>query len=454
MDPACGQPKPLSVVVSYSHKDEEHRRALKGVLSTLERQQLVDLWSDHRISPGADIDVEILKALGSADIVLLLVSYDFIASDYCYLRELSLALARHDEGASVVIPLIVRPCDWESLPFGRFKALPTDGVAITAWQNQDSAWLDVSKSLRSLIEEQHQRKRGGAGGHHIRSVRDHLRDEFSRLAKRYESPEELPASAISVGLKELDAVLDGIHLGDIVVFSGRPNMGHHDMALGCAIHVALKQKVPVLYISPRDSGSQIMRRSISAVGRVSWRRLTDGTLTEDDWPRVSNAIAILSEAKIDIDEFGMSGATPLPSRIESRLQKNDVRLIVIEGVDYFATETAEASALVRGLTELCKRYDVSIVCSLTVAPGPEKRWDKRPLIEDLNAWHCLEEEADQIAFFYRDEVYNSNSHHPGRVEILVVKNRHGSTGTVVAAYQESYCQVDGYRIVDASKGWE
>ena len=432
---------PLTVVVSYSHKDEEHRQALGSVLSTLQRQKLVDLWSDHRIKPGTDIDQEITDALCAADLVLLLISADFIASDYCYLRELKTALVRHEKRASVVVPLIVRPCDWEALPFGRLKALPTDGLPITTWQNRDSAWLDVSKNLRSLVEDLVQKKRLVQSPNKAETIRDHLRDEFTRLTKRYESPESLSVGAISLGVKELDVVFDGVHCGDLVVFAGRPNMGHHDLILGAAIHASLKQDVPVLFISPRDSGAQVMRRCISSVARVPWGALTDGDLGENDWPRLSAAITILSESKLTVEEFAVSAAGSLIGQIEERLNSG-CGMVVIEGLDYFAGDEAEAFALVRGLKGLCRRYSVPTVCSLTVPPGPEERYDKRPLVHDLKYWYCLEEEADQIALMYRDDVYDRHSVDAGVVEISVAKNRHGPVRSLRASFEAQYRRIE------------
>src|SRR2546427_4032486 len=129
---------------SYSHKDEPLRDKLEVHLSMLKRQGVIETWHDRRISPGMRMDKEISERLDTSDIVLLLVSPDFLASDYCYDIEMTKALQRHDAGEAVVIPVILRPCDWHEAPFGRLKALPKDGKAATKWTDLDDAFLDIA----------------------------------------------------------------------------------------------------------------------------------------------------------------------------------------------------------------------------------------------------------------------------------------------------------------------
>src|SRR5262245_25912977 len=129
----------VSVFFSYSHEDEQYRDQLEKHLATLKRQGLIDAWHDRRILAGDDFARQISDELGKANVVLLLVSASFLASDYCFGVEMKRALARHDAGEAHVIPVIVRPCDWHSAPFGRLLAAPRDGKAITTWSNFDEA---------------------------------------------------------------------------------------------------------------------------------------------------------------------------------------------------------------------------------------------------------------------------------------------------------------------------
>ncbi len=142
-----------NVFFSYSHADEALRNQLEIHLSSLKRQGVISAWHDRRILAGTEFDKAIDRNLEIADIVLLLVSPDFIASDYCYEREVNRAMQRHSEGNARVIPVILRPCDWHDLEFGRLLAAPTDGRAITKWPNADEAFLDVVKSIKAALRE-------------------------------------------------------------------------------------------------------------------------------------------------------------------------------------------------------------------------------------------------------------------------------------------------------------
>ena len=143
----------LEVFCSYSHVDEELHDKLASHLSPLRREGIISNWHDRRITGGKEFEGEIDKQLNSADIVLLLVSADFINSDYCFDIELEAAMQRHEKGDCRVIPVILRACDWTSVQFKKLLALPKDGKAITSWPNIDEAFTDVVKRLRSVTTE-------------------------------------------------------------------------------------------------------------------------------------------------------------------------------------------------------------------------------------------------------------------------------------------------------------
>lgn len=141
----------LNLFYSYSHRDEVFRNELEPHLKLLQRQGLINQWSDRQIEGGADWKKEISRELENADIILLLVSSDFIASDYCYDIEMKKALELHAAGGARVIPIILRNVDWQPAPFGKLKALPKDGKAITTWTDRDTAWRDVEEGLKKVI---------------------------------------------------------------------------------------------------------------------------------------------------------------------------------------------------------------------------------------------------------------------------------------------------------------
>jgi hypothetical protein len=140
-----------SVFFSYSHADEDLRNQLEKHLSALKHQGLLETWHDRRIAAGQAIHQEIDAHLEAADVILLLVSSDFLASDYCYQREMARAIERHEAGEAIIIPVILRPCDWHDTPFGELMAAPKDGLAITKWPNIDEAFLDVVTAIKGAL---------------------------------------------------------------------------------------------------------------------------------------------------------------------------------------------------------------------------------------------------------------------------------------------------------------
>jgi hypothetical protein len=152
--------KPVEIFCAYSHKDESLRDELEAHLSILKRRGLISAWHDRRISPGMRWDDEIGAHLNSADIILLLVSSDFINSEYCWNREVTQAMKRHLEREARVVPVILRDCVWDGTPFSALQALPKDGKPVKKWASQDEAFKDVVLGIRTVAEELSRRAPG------------------------------------------------------------------------------------------------------------------------------------------------------------------------------------------------------------------------------------------------------------------------------------------------------
>ncbi|GAB4562791.1 MAG: hypothetical protein Tsb0020_11400 [Haliangiales bacterium] len=146
------RPGPCRLFYSYCHADEARRDRLETHLKLLQRQGRIASWHDRRITPGSDWSQAIDQHLEAADIILLLVSADFLASDYCWSVETKRALERHHAGSARVIPIILRSCDWHQATFGRLQALPGDGKPVSQWDDEDDAWTEIARALRELID--------------------------------------------------------------------------------------------------------------------------------------------------------------------------------------------------------------------------------------------------------------------------------------------------------------
>ena len=141
-----------SVFMSYSHTDEQLRDELEKHLAGLRRQGVITTWHDRRIGPGEELHGQISAQLDAADIILLLISADFLDSDYCYDVEMTRAMERHEQGTARVIPVILRPCDWHGAPFGKLMAVPTDGKPVVKQATLDDGFLEVVRAIRQAAE--------------------------------------------------------------------------------------------------------------------------------------------------------------------------------------------------------------------------------------------------------------------------------------------------------------
>jgi len=151
-DPASPA-RPIEVFCAYSHRDEALRNELEAHVSLLKRRGVISVWHDRKIAAGKEWNEEINDHLNNADLILLLVSSDFIHSDYCYEKEMTRALSREQLREAIVIPIILRDCDWEFAPFSKLQALPKDGKPVMAWNNRDEALKDIAVGIRRVAED-------------------------------------------------------------------------------------------------------------------------------------------------------------------------------------------------------------------------------------------------------------------------------------------------------------
>ncbi|WP_051786441.1 toll/interleukin-1 receptor domain-containing protein [Endozoicomonas numazuensis] len=155
----------LNVFVSYAHADEQYKDEFRKHAAALRRNKIISLWNDREIVAGQEWESEITENLEQADIILLLISPDFLDSDFCYDIEMERAVQRHDEGSATVVPIILKDCDWAETPFAKIQGVPKDAKAVVTWSDRDTAWLDAIRSIKKAIEE-HKKKFQQSLPHH------------------------------------------------------------------------------------------------------------------------------------------------------------------------------------------------------------------------------------------------------------------------------------------------
>jgi replicative DNA helicase len=260
---------------------------------------------------------------------------------------------------------------------------------------------------------------------------------LDRVQEMADNPNDI--TGVPTGFYDLDRMTSGLQPGDLVVLAARPSMGKTAFAINIAEHVALNEGLPVAVFSMEMGASQLAVRVVGSIGRIDQGHLRSGKLTDDEWPRLTEAIEKLRTVSLHIDET--PGLTPSELRANARRlarQCGKLGLIVVDylqlmsgsggsGGDNRATELGEIS---RGLKMLAKELQCPVIALSQLNRSVEQRTDKRPMMSDLRESGAIEQDADIIMFIYRDDYYNKESKDPGVAEIIIGKQRNGPTGTV------------------------
>lgn len=278
---------------------------------------------------------------------------------------------------------------------------------------------------------------------------------IERIDELYNSGNAI--TGLSTGLDELDEKTSGFQNGDLIILAARPSMGKTALALNFAEHVALFEKKPVAVFSMEMPGQQLAMRLLSSNARIDQSRIRDGKLQTEDWPRLTAAANMLSNAQIYIDDEGGLSPAELRARARRLKRENGLGLIVIDYLQLMSipggTEgrTAEISEISRSLKALAKELEIPVIALSQLNRGLESRTDKRPMNSDLRESGGIEQDADVILFIYRDEYYNPNTDNPGVSEIIIGKQRNGPIGKVPAVFHGQYTRFEN--LPKGADGW-
>ena len=261
--------------------------------------------------------------------------------------------------------------------------------------------------------------------------------QINKLVKdSYQTIEELsandnPVTGIATGFKEFDEKTTGLHGGDLIIVAGRPSMGKTTFAMNLAEYASLKCDSSVAIFSMEMGGNQLSSRFISSIGRINQLKIRTGKLSDDDWPRVTQAVSLLSKAKMFIDDTPALNPNDIRARSRRLMRDNGLDMIIIDYLQLMqvsgSTENraTEISEISRSLKALARELNVPVVALSQLNRSLEQRTDKRPIMSDLRESGAIEQDADLISFIYRDEVYNEESPDKGKAEIIVAKQRNG-----------------------------
>jgi replicative DNA helicase len=264
---------------------------------------------------------------------------------------------------------------------------------------------------------------------------------LDRVQEMADNPNDV--TGVPSGFYDLDRMTAGFQAGDLIVLAARPSMGKTALAINIAEHVALNEGLPVAVFSMEMGAAQLAVRIVGSIGRIDQSHLRTGKLTDDEWPRLTEAIEKLRTISLHIDES--AGLTSSELRANARRLSRQCGKLGLIVVDYLqlmsgssndgenrATELGEIS---RGLKMLAKELQCPVIALSQLNRSVETRPDKRPMMSDLRESGAIEQDADIIMFIYRDEYYTKDAcKEPGVAEVIIAKQRNGPTGTVKLAF--------------------
>ena len=287
---------------------------------------------------------------------------------------------------------------------------------------------------------------GARGKKSYVEMRAAVHEAFQILSRRYESKDAV--TGLATGFADLDELTSGLQPADLIIVAARPSMGKTALAVNMAEHAAIKSRKAVAIFSMEMSASQLAFRLISSLGRIDQQHLRNGDLAEEDWPRVTSAITLLSETKILIDDTPALSPAELRARARRMKRQYDLGLIVVDYLQLMAVpgnkenRATEISEISRGLKALAKELNIPVIALSQLNRSLEQRTDKRPVMADLRESGAIEQDADVILFIYRDEYYDKESADKGLAEIIIGKQRNGPTGTVKLTFLGRYTRFE------------
>ena len=274
-----------------------------------------------------------------------------------------------------------------------------------------------------------------------------LKATVQRIDELFRSGSDL--TGISSGLEDLDQRTSGWQTGELVVLAARPSMGKTALALNFVEASIFSQTRPTLVFSMEMPSGSLIMRMLSSVGRIDQGKIRNGTLTEEDWPKLSAAVSKLKDKPLFIDDT--PGLSPQELRARTRRIAREHGNPAMIMVDYLQLmqlsgpsegRTQEISEISRSLKALAKEFDCPVIALSQLNRGVEQRPNKRPMSSDLRESGAIEQDADVILFIYRDEYYNEDSPDKGVAELIIGKQRNGEVGTCRAAFIGKYTRFE------------
>ena len=302
-------------------------------------------------------------------------------------------------------------------------------IVTMGYEEQEDARVLLDKAENLIFDVSQQKI-----DHSFSPIKDLLTESFEKIEDLYHRDNFI--TGVPTGFIELDEITTGFQPSELIIIAGRPSMGKTAFCLNIAQYAAMQHKIPVAIFSLEMSKAQIVQRMLCSEARIDTHALRRGRMPEEDWPKLSMAAGRLSAAPIFIDDT--AGISPLEIKAKARRLKarHNLGLVMIDYLQLIQTglkienRQQEISQISRSLKGLARELDVPVITVSQLSRAVEQRSVQRPRLSDLRESGAIEQDADVVAFLYREEYYKSKSSKKGIAEVIISKQRNGPTGTL------------------------
>lgn len=306
------------------------------------------------------------------------------------------------------------------------------------YTREDEVEVLLSEAEKKMMEVAHRKNAGDFK--HIKDVLVQTYDNIEQLQFR-----EGDVTGIPTGFRDLDRITAGFQRNDLIIVAARPSVGKTAFALNIAQSVAVKARENVAIFSLEMGADQLVMRMLCAEGNIDAQVLRTGALQEEDWRKLTIAMGSLSNAGIFIDDTPGVRVNEVRAKCRRLAQEHGLGMILIDYLQLIQgsgkpgeNRQQEVSEISRSLKGLARELKVPVIALSQLSRGVEQRQDKRPMMSDLRESGSIEQDADIVAFLYRDDYYDKESESKNQIEIILAKQRNGPTGTVTLAFKKEY----------------
>lgn len=327
-------------------------------------------------------------------------------------------------------------------------------IAARCYEEQNDIDILVDEAEQAIFDIA-----GTKGDQNFTPIKTIVPKAFATVEQLYKRKELI--TGVPTGYAEIDKMTAGLQSSDLIILAARPSMGKTSFAMNIAQHAALVEKIGVAVFSLEMSKEQLVMRLLSSVGRIDSQRIRTGKLRSEDWPKLTRAVGMLSEAPMFIDDTPAISVLEMRAKIRRLASQHDIGLVVVDylqlmrGRNTIENRTQEISEISRSLKALAKEHNIPVIALSQLNRGLENRTDKRPMMADLRESGAIEQDADVICFIYRDEVYNKSEDNPERgiAEIIIGKQRNGPTGVARLTFIKEFTMFENMSAFDEPDGY-